>query len=213
MAVINRRPHPILISGIWDLAGLIFACSGLLLAAGPAMVMAFKEREERRLLFSDPLGVTSLAELWQGSWMWILYYLTILSLLFILFLTRRKTSVIYNITPFQFENVLANAMSDLSKFWQRSGNRIIIETPESNGKPQHFSIDFFPLFHNVTIKWHDLDRQFRSDLEHSLEKELSSVHAQDNPSANWLFGIAASLFGMIIVSVGLMILLILLLPR
>ena len=41
---INRQPRPLIISGIYDFAGLLFAVSGFLLCGGPAVLSSLNER-------------------------------------------------------------------------------------------------------------------------------------------------------------------------
>src|ERR1700758_3195552 len=38
LGMINRRPHPVMVSGSWDFFGLLLAASGLLLFGGPTVL-------------------------------------------------------------------------------------------------------------------------------------------------------------------------------
>src|SRR5262245_57274805 len=49
---INRRQHPLMVSGVWAFIGILFAASGFLLFGGPAI-----------------LSILTMSERWRGFWL------------------------------------------------------------------------------------------------------------------------------------------------
>ena len=43
VSLLNRRPRPVMVSGTWDFAGVLFAVSGFLLLGGPVMLTSLSE--------------------------------------------------------------------------------------------------------------------------------------------------------------------------
>src|SRR2546423_481437 len=73
LASINRRPRPLLVSGLWDTIGLLFALSGFFLVTMP---MLFSEFLSRAFLTE---GIESPVGLWLQHWvMYLAYFLLLL---------------------------------------------------------------------------------------------------------------------------------------
>jgi hypothetical protein len=126
---INRRPHPVMVSGIWDTVGLLFAASGALLAGGPGIIAILFDKLVGRSPFTDEPGSVgeSIGKLlleWLG--VWILYYILVAGgAVFLLWIRRHKT-VIYNIGPKQWELIFDNVLSRLGLEQSRAGKNIYL---------------------------------------------------------------------------------------
>lgn len=129
LAGINRRPHPVMISGIWDTVGLLFAASGALLAGGPGIIAILFDKLVGRLPFTDEPG--SVGEsvgqlLWEWLGVWILYYVLVMAGAVFLLWVRRHKTIIYNIGPKQWELIFANALARLGLEQSRAGKNIYL---------------------------------------------------------------------------------------
>ena len=59
---LNRRPHPVLVPGTWDFAGVLFAASGFLLVVGPAVISSGSEGWRMFWLFGARAGLPAVDE-------------------------------------------------------------------------------------------------------------------------------------------------------
>jgi hypothetical protein len=128
LGLINRRPHPVLVSGPWDFFGLLLAASGLILFGGPAILTLFYDREVRDFLLgrlrSPQFEFAALLAKW---WiLWLLYYLVVVGGSAALLWMRREVTSIYNIEPAVFDEVFAQLLDRLGLEWTRLGNRIFV---------------------------------------------------------------------------------------
>jgi hypothetical protein len=124
LGVINRRRHPLLVSGTWDGIGLLFAASGFLLFAGPAVITSLSERWSAYWLFGQTESKLATPE---GTWqLWIflaiLYFaLVVGGAAFLLWRQRRITSI-YNADTHQVERALTRTCEGLGLHPVRSGD-------------------------------------------------------------------------------------------
>src|SRR5207245_1763098 len=76
LALVNRRRHPLMISGSWDFAGVLFALSGFLLIGGPLVLEGLNRTGRSLWLRSEADSAQTLGEYW---WyvrvaLWALYF-------------------------------------------------------------------------------------------------------------------------------------------
>ena len=104
LALINRRPFPVVATGRWDAAGLIFACSGFLLTGGPFILTALYHKN-----LIDVPGDTepvSFEELWLRYWLvWVFYYFALSAGTVLLFWLRQNKTIIYNVDADLFGSI------------------------------------------------------------------------------------------------------------
>jgi hypothetical protein len=131
LAVVNSKLRPTMMSGAWDFAGVLFALSGFFLLAGPAVLALINVRwagpaQPGRL--GDVMGLTG--ESWL-IWIavWLAYFLTVVIGSGWLLWKRRRVTVIYNIDPDTFEELLIRALDRLALEGARMGNRVFIAQP------------------------------------------------------------------------------------
>ena len=131
---INRRRRPLLVSGTWDLIGLLAASSGLLLVGGPALLSSLNDRWRLFWLLGEG-GTPALS----GPWVLLsLLYLSAVVLGVVCALVRhRRLTSIYNATQATVERILGEVCEGLGLDPVRSGNVHVfgLSLPEPAGQP------------------------------------------------------------------------------
>ncbi len=231
LALMNRRGHPVMVSGPWDFAGVLFAVSGFLLLLGPFILNSFNQ-SWRDLWLRAP---------WHSSWglsdeWWylrlsfcVLYFLIVAGGSFFLLRKRGRFTSIYNVDPSGFEEALARVLDRLRLNWLRAGNRIFIGFHVAPGDPGlargEFSpdpggssgsapnqktvleLDPFPAMRHVSLRWPQSAGALRKEIEVELAKVLPALPAPDNPAAMWFTSIGVSLFCLVFFAILALILL------
>jgi len=118
LGVLHRRERPLLVSGTWDLIGLLFAASGFLLLTGPAVLSALAARS--RGLWGEGAAGGVAAQRF-GLVVSVLYYLGVVGGAALLFQSRRRTTAVYNVEVPALEDALATACRNLGLRPTRSG--------------------------------------------------------------------------------------------
>ena len=79
LAFRNRGRHPVMLSGRWDFAGVVFAMSGFLLLGGPAILAALYQRWRLSWVLGRTRFLNGVAENWY-FWisLWILYFAAVI---------------------------------------------------------------------------------------------------------------------------------------
>jgi hypothetical protein len=235
LAMVNRRLRPLMVPGAWDVVGLLFASSGFLLVAGPAILTGLYSRALREWPPGSGRPLTALVrEVLLGQWgLWLGYYSVIVGLAILLLRMRRRKTAIYNVDPADLEIVLTRCLSRLGLLWTRQGNRLLLSMVSGADPPEippgafkeKLAGKVMPLFPagpstetiildlepframcHVTLTWRGASQAVRDEVETELSKQLAEVQTRDNPSAAWLLGIAGCLFGLMFFSVLILIL-------
>jgi hypothetical protein len=132
LAQLNRRPHPVFVSGGWDFAGVLFALSGFLLLGGP-FIMATLNQDLRDVWVWTPHR--SLEGLFEGlseGWyylrlaIWALYFLAMAGGSIFLLRRRSKITSVYNVASEVFDHSLEEVLNQIQIPWRRSGNRVFL---------------------------------------------------------------------------------------
>jgi hypothetical protein len=128
LGVLNRRHRPLVVSGTWDCLGLLLACSGAVLFAGPATLLAFYHHDVWEFLIGSPRwSKTPFTSLLTFHWLlWLLYFVAVLNGSALLIWWQRWTISVYNIEPGTFDDVLAQVLDRLGLEWTRMGERVFI---------------------------------------------------------------------------------------
>jgi hypothetical protein len=139
LAMVNRRAGPLMVSGPWDVVGLLFAASGFLLVVGPAIITGLYNRALRELPAARQPGTVA-AILWDligYQWgVWLGYYVLVVAGGLLLLVLRRRKTVVYNVDPAALETVLTRTLARLGLPWTRQGNRIRLgQAAESVAEP------------------------------------------------------------------------------
>jgi hypothetical protein len=125
---INRRPHPVMVSGIWDAVGLLLAASGALLAGVPGILAILYAKLGRLPFDTEPQTAADfLGALWL-EWLgiWLLYYVLVVAGAISLLWFRRHKTVIYNVGPKQWELIFGHVLSRLGLEQSRAGKSIYL---------------------------------------------------------------------------------------
>ena len=207
LGLINRRRTPLLVPGAWDFAGVLFASAGFLLLGGPYILITLSGR----------LGLNLIR---QGGWLFeiswligvagLLLYAGVVGGVAVWTLrARQKLTVVYNVEPAVFEEVLGQLLNGLGYSWRRSGNQLLIgpggsarlAAPDPLGqtiqavpdKPSAaapraatvLQVDDSPSLYNVVLTWHQTDPPTRHELERGLGKVLAGVPTLTNSVGGW----------------------------
>jgi hypothetical protein len=123
---INRRRGPVLVSGTWDMIGLLFAASGFLLVTGPALLSSGYERW-RLFWLLGPQGAAAPDDGGQRLWLYLagVYFLAVLAVAAHLLWRARASTSVYNVEPADLETALAVACDRLGLAPVRSGNLLV----------------------------------------------------------------------------------------
>src|SRR4051812_3677246 len=78
LAIVNARPHPTVIAGPWDFAGILFATAGFWLLGGPMTLTTFHARWRPAMVQGETMEIAS-GE-WSFLWVvpWVLYFALVL---------------------------------------------------------------------------------------------------------------------------------------
>jgi hypothetical protein len=232
LAAINRRPNPVMISGSWDAAGLLFAASGGLLFVGPTIIMKLYIGE-----VSTPASGRSVHDVFLALWLvWLAYYVVLIAGSIALLWLRRGKTVIYNVSRLDFERVLTLLLDRLGLEWNRLGNRVFVGAGQEAAKPvtlayEHafasdplvaaeaavalpaprppgeavLDIEPFASMCHVTLHWRRQEGLIREELEAELERALAQMAAPDHPTGGWLMGLAGFLLALIFMGIFFMV--------
>jgi hypothetical protein len=127
LGLLNRRRHPLLVSGVWDGIGLLFGVSGFLFFAGPAVFSSLSERWRLKWLLGK--GDAPLAGP-DGAWQFwvflsIVYFvLVVAGAAFYLWRQRHLTSI-YNADLRQIDQALTQICDELGLNPVRSGGMLL----------------------------------------------------------------------------------------
>jgi hypothetical protein len=136
LAVLNSRRHPTLVSGPWDFAGVLFATTGFLLIGGPTILAGLNSQWRYALQHGRFREVRSQPSEWWLLWIliWGVYFVVVIGGAVYVAWRRRPVTIIYNIDPVVFEDVLGRVLDQLGMEGARVANRIFIGYAGGNGR-------------------------------------------------------------------------------
>jgi hypothetical protein len=145
LGFLNRRRHPLLVSGVWDGIGLLFGVSGFLLFAGPAILSGLSERWRLYWMLGRGDVPTGQAD---GAWQFwiflsILYFVLVVGGAAFLLWRQRHLTAIYNADVEQVETAVEEICERLHLQPVRSGGLFLFglspgsptDRRDSNGEP------------------------------------------------------------------------------
>ena len=235
LAALNRRAVPLMVRGVWDFVGVLFAGSGMLLWAGPTMLVTLYERS----ITETP---RSFEAIWREWWLiWAGYYGLLLAGAGLLLWTRRHTTVIYNVNVDVLAQVFGMALQRLGFDFAQNPQRQFLIAPAKSlspgdaetgittqpGSPTHgvaaepgtslpvysaaVEIDTFAAMCHATLHWFETAPRVRREIEDELRKNLAAARPLDNPASIWQLGVSLLLFGAMFL--GVLFCILTLLPR
>jgi hypothetical protein len=235
LGLINRRRHPLLVPGTWDLVGLLFAASGFLLFGGPRILNTLHERWQISWLLSQRRAAPGAGVEGFSFWLFLslLYFVAVVGGTAVLLWQRRNQVAIYNIEPAVLDEALELVLDRLGLSWSRSGHQVYVgfaaspanpgrkveaEVPdeikpapfasagEMAGSAARLELDPSPRLYHVTLRFSDVDPPLRQGIERGLGQVLSQVRTRSNPVGGWLLALA---FLLLSLTTGLALLIIL----
>jgi len=131
LAQLNRRRHPVMVGGVWDFAGVLFALSGFLLLGGPFIMATFNQDWRDFWLRSPFRSSTGLSEHWWylRLGLWACYFAAIFIGSIFLLRGRSRITSIYNVDPDTFDQSLGRVLENLHLKWNRTGHAFSIHGP------------------------------------------------------------------------------------
>ena len=224
LASINRRSRPLLVNGLWDTIGLIFALSGFFLITMPMLLSEFVAR-------AFTLGDSAL-DAWMQHWILFIGYLLLLfcGCAFVILWRGRKT-LIYNVDVAQFSKALERTLTSVGLTARLDKARLTLvpavgrestafaETPskpvpaESDTRHAELEIESFASMCHVTMHWEKFTPDVRAQIENELNKSLESSAPLENAAASWFLNISGMIFGTLVMVVLTFVALIILLRR
>ena len=123
LGFLNRRRRPVMVWGVWDFIGVLFAASGFLLFGGPAVLSGLHERWRYFWLFGEGTPTTSGTGGWQ-FWVFlsVLYFAVVVAGCAAVFAGQRRLTSVYNVEPAGVGRALAEVCDQLGLDPVRSGN-------------------------------------------------------------------------------------------
>lgn len=218
LGLINRRRGPLVVSGPWDFAGVLFAASGFLLVVGPSVLTGVGDRW-RVVRLAGQIRAGQLSGDEWGSWalIWAAYFAIVIVASVVLLWWRRNVTSIYNVEPIVLEQLITRILDGLGLAWIRSGNHYAIRPgtgivddlirEEEGARPADvelvsadvaevpsFELDAWTLMRHVNIVWYGDYHELRRQVEADLERELTHIVSDENPASGWFLSLAALLF-------------------
>ena len=135
LACFHRNQHPVMVSGRWDFAGILFAGSGFILLGGPAILEGFYERWRLTGALGRMGFFTILFEnwyFWAGTWLF--YFIIIVAISVIALRRRANQTSIYNIEPAKLDELIPESLSRLGIDWHELRPRAFLLKVPALGK-------------------------------------------------------------------------------
>jgi hypothetical protein len=197
LASLNRSQHPVMISGRWDFAGVLFATSGFLLLGGPAILTSIYDDWRLAWLFGQGHLLKAVGEDWY-FWLavWGFYFLAVLAWGGHFLYHRGRVTSIYNIDPATFKDLLSEVLKSLdvaAKAVRRNRLGLRSATGEVSVETT-LEIDTFFVMNHVSLRWGPGAGVLRGEIEDRLARALELVPAPASHVGAWLSLLATILF-------------------
>jgi hypothetical protein len=225
LAFLNKRPHPTLLSGRWDLTCLLLGLSGFILVGGPVLLSAF-DSSLRSYFFGGSFGhlqqtLHADATLW--SFLAGAYVALLTATIVLLMRACGRVTVIYNVAPEETEPLLASVLQRLRLPWRkRSGVFEVGSLPNDGAEPAEkivspttaeipfrlsslLEVNRFPAMHHVSLRWSEEEPEVRRAVELELERTLPNIASPPNPAGGWFITASVALFLVMFICMGFLI--------
>jgi hypothetical protein len=196
LAALNRRPHPVVVSGPWDFLGVVLALSGFLVAGGPAILSNLTTGWDVLRRVTDEPAALSPRQVLLGALL-VLYFALLVVGIVLGLRRRRDVTSVYNVDPAAFDEVLGEVLDDLGYSWARGGNRFYLTVraaPPEKEETAVIEAEPFPLMYHVSVRWGRLGPGMRQELEGEMARSLAGVPTRANPVGNWFLSVGITLF-------------------
>jgi hypothetical protein len=227
LASINRASRAKVVSGVWDIVGLIAALSGFLLIGGPSILSGLYEQWRISWLLGNFQRLNEIRGTWND---WIIlyaaYFFGVICLAIWLILKARSKTSVYNVAEPELEIALRRALDDCAIVWKLESSRKLVlfgigAADEALRQPDlkltgddikvpasHTALLVwrpFQALRHVSLQWTNVTQEIRDNIEERLTEHLARVRAPDNPSASWFFTIGLLLLLFSLLTLGFLI--------
>lgn len=218
LAALNRAPRAVMISGVWDVVGVLGALSGFLLIGGPSILSGLYEQWRMSWLLGS---FHRLREI-RGDWNdWIMlyaaYFVAVVVFAIWFILQARSRTSIYNVEVREFESMLRQALDESSVLWKQHSPRMLIlhgagaapevglSAKQPGGVAATLAWQPFQSMHHVSLSWDNVDGHVREEIETRLSETLQSIPSPLNPAAGWFFTGASVLLLFSLLTLGALV--------
>ncbi len=186
LTTLNRRVHPTILGGGWDFAALLGGLAGFVLFGG-GLFLALVQSNVRFLMRGN---VEALRDAWGHEQLtWTLtaaaYLIIVVGGCVLTLMARRRTLVIYNVDPGQFEVTLAEIFDQMGRAVERRGNLWVSGVPL-------LELERSESGRTVIVRWVSNDLHLFQEIERHLREAIPSLRGGDNLAARWLMSGAVS---------------------
>ncbi|MDB5310408.1 MAG: hypothetical protein JWO38_4610 [Gemmataceae bacterium] len=177
---LNRRDRPTVMSGGWDFAVLLCGLSGFALFGGGLLLSLLQSN----VRFWMRGNFEALRDAWgheRVTWCVIVaaYLVLVVGGSWLTLMARRRTLVVYNVDPGQFEVALTEVLEQIGRPVERRGNLWV------GGIPL-FELEPFTAGRTVTLRWVSDDPHLFQEVERQIREVIPTLPGGLGPSARWL---------------------------
>lgn len=222
LANLNRRSHPVMVSGPWDFSEVLLACSGFLIFGGICVITGFNERWRAYWLHGNPRMLRTVTSDFWYFWLSAigLYFLILLAIAIYLLWRRRLATAIYNIELPTLQDYISLTLERLNLDYQQIDQRYFIAPPDesrsegiqsadgpkiapfpSSAQKLMLELDAFRAVRHVTLHWSETG-VLREEIEAELARNLGEVRNGPNPVAKWMIILATVLFAVMVATLA-----------
>lgn len=178
LGAVNRRPHPTVLGGRWDLAALVAGLSGFILFGGALLVAAFQSNA-RLALRGNAKQFESALEQERVAWALTAggYLLVVGGWVTLGMLARSRTLSVYNIDREAAEEAVNAALADAGAAGTRFGDAWTVDSRTA------IEIKSFHALRHATVRLIHIDRRLGEEVVRGLHKRLADTPGADNPAA------------------------------
>lgn len=199
LSVITRRDRPTIISGPWDFAALLAGLSGFILFGGGLLLLLMQSN----VRFFLRGNFEALRDAWVKEHLaWVITIVAYLAFVvagsYLTLYSRRRTLVVYNVDPDQFEATLAEVFDHIGRPVERRGNLWV------GGMPL-CEVERFAAGRTATLRWVSEDHLLFQELDRQLREAVRTLPAGDNPTSRWLSSGVVATLSLIVFCVFLML--------
>ena len=180
LSIVTRRSRPTIIAGTWDFVALLTGLSGFILCGGGLLLALLQSNV--RFFFRG--NFEALRDAWAKEHLaWVLFVLVYLFFIvggsFLTLQSRRRSLVVYNVEPEEFEAVLTEVFEHIGRPIERRGNLWVGSVPLCEVEP-------FAGGRTVTLRWLSEDFILFQEVDRNLREGTRHLTIGDNPATRWM---------------------------
>ncbi len=201
LAAMSRRPHPVVVTGSWDFAGMVAGLYGWIICGGCVWLMVY-DRHWISLLGGDFAAIRAAWTMRGTTWtmLVLLYHLVVGVWIAVVSAYRHRSWTIYNIAPHTATEVVENALHDAGWAVMRRGESWWVNDKAIS------TCQVYPASGTAVVIWHLRDPVQHKEFERYLRQRAATAPPAGNvPAYPWLM---ASARGMAIFAVTCLFLMI-----